>query len=197
MQPAPQMAQHLASYCTSCSPCCCALSPHRSHQECAAKARKVLQDTLEAYILSRDAPKGKRSDAAVAAAKAAAKRAAAAVIAAGGDGRQLDDASAGLLNLVLVPAQLKKLLLPLLRLRQACCHPQVCSSSKLTGSHGYGCGAFWLFPRRDVHKGLSPGLRISQVTVRGLWACSSWRLLEHTDHTSSWHCSAGSISKSG
>jgi hypothetical protein len=101
----------------------------RSHQECAAKARKVLQDTLEAHILARDAPKGKRSDAAVTAAKAAAKRSAAAVIAAGGDGGQLDAASAALLGLVLSPVQLKKLLLPLLRLRQACCHPQVSPGS--------------------------------------------------------------------
>jgi len=99
----------------------------RSHQECAAKARKVLQDALELYILNRDFPNGRRSggSAAIEAAKAAAKRAAAAAIAAGGDGRQLDEASAALLDLEVVSSQLKKLLLPLLRLRQACCHPQV------------------------------------------------------------------------
>lgn len=100
----------------------------RSHQECAAKARKVLQDALELYILNRNFPNGRRGggSAAVEAAKAAAKRAAAAAIAAGGDGRQLDEASAALLDLELGSSQLKKLLLPLLRLRQACCHPQVC-----------------------------------------------------------------------
>lgn len=97
----------------------------RSHQECAAKARKILQDALTEYIIQRDAPRGRRSDSTIAAAKAAAKRVAAAVIAAGGDGSQLDAAAAGLLDLELGPAQLKKLLLPLLRLRQACCHPQV------------------------------------------------------------------------
>lgn len=97
----------------------------RSHQECASKARKVLQDALTDYIIQRDAPRGRRSDSAIAAAKAAAKRVAAAVIAAGGDGGQLDASAAELLDLELGPAQLKKLLLPLLRLRQACCHPQV------------------------------------------------------------------------
>lgn len=106
---------------------CCA----RSHAECAAKARKVLQDALQEYLCRRDTGRGRRSsgsgniDAAVAAAKAAAKRVTAAIIAAGGDEEQLDAAAAELLDLQLGPAQLKKLLLPLLRLRQACCHPQV------------------------------------------------------------------------
>lgn len=106
---------------------CCA----RSHAECAAKARKVLQDALQEYLCRRDAGRGRRSsgsgnaDAAVTAAKSPAKRVTAAIIAAGGDEQQLDAAAAELLDLQLGPAQLKKLLLPLLRLRQACCHPQV------------------------------------------------------------------------
>jgi hypothetical protein len=85
----------------------------------------VLQDALEEAMM----PSGSRrntSEPAVTATKAAAKRAAAAVIAAGGDERQLEPAAASLLSRVLGPVQMKKLLLPLLRLRQACCHPQVC-----------------------------------------------------------------------
>lgn len=98
----------------------------------------MLQDALEDYICRRDAPRGRRSDSAIAAAKAAAKRVAAAVIAAGGDGRELDSSSAELLDLELGPAQLKKLLLPLLRLRQACCHPQVCVPCVCVGGGSRG-----------------------------------------------------------
>lgn len=135
VQPTPFFATSACLHVTARSksttfvhPCCCCA---RSHGECAAKARKVLQDALEQYICRRDAGRGRRSsgsgnaDAAVAAAKAAAKRVTAAIIAAGGDEQQLDAAAAELLDLQLGPAQLKKLLLPLLRLRQACCHPQV------------------------------------------------------------------------
>jgi hypothetical protein len=103
----------------------------------------VLQDALEDYICRRDAPSGRRSDSAIAAAKAAAKRVAAAVIAAGGDGRELDASSAELLDLELGPAQLKKLLLPLLRLRQACCHPQVRMASEHVVKTGLCCSAGW------------------------------------------------------
>lgn len=100
--------------------------PCRAHQDCAAKARKVLQNALTASILRS---RGVRTDAAAAAAKAAAASAAAAFIAAGGDHSALDGSSADvlrpLLGTQLVPAEQKKLLLPLLRLRQACIHPQV------------------------------------------------------------------------
>jgi hypothetical protein len=107
----------------------------------------VLQDALENYICRRDAPRGRRSDSAIAAAKAAAKRVAAAVIAAGGDGRELDTSSAELLDLELGPAQLKKLLLPLLRLRQACCHPQVRLESENVVQTGLYClVGFSVFP---------------------------------------------------
>lgn len=108
--------------------CCC----RRAHQDCAAKARKVLQDALAAVILQSRG--GRKSDtAALAAAKAAAAPAAAAAIAAG-DSRALDGAAAAvlgpLLGKQLVPAEQRKLLLPLLRLRQACIHPQVrCSTT--------------------------------------------------------------------
>jgi hypothetical protein len=111
----------------------------RAHQDCAAKARKVLQDALAASILRSRG--GKKTDtAAVAAAKATAAPAAAALIAAGGDRRALDGATAAvlcpLLGQQLVSAEQKKLLLSLLRLRQACIHPQVrCSSS----SSSRGC----------------------------------------------------------
>jgi hypothetical protein len=99
----------------------------------------VLQDVLEAHILAGSSVRGRSSssrtpeqEAALAAAAAAARKAAAAAIAAGGDGRELDAATAEvlgpLLGKELQPAQLKKLLLPLLRLRQACCHPQVCGA---------------------------------------------------------------------
>ena len=100
--------------------------------------------------MARDLPPGRRSaeDPAVTAAKAAAQRAAAAVIAAGGDERQLDEASAGLLDLELGPVQLKKLLLPLLRLRQACCHPQV----------GWGLGGVHTKQGHNRNVGLSVAL---------------------------------------
>lgn len=111
---------------------------------CAARARGVLQDALQDVIFRRDYPQQSRSDAAaVAAAKAAAKRAVTAAIAAGGASEQLEgegsSATAGLLDCVLGPVQLKKLLLPLLRLRQACCHPQVCFCVLvcITGLCGY------------------------------------------------------------
>jgi hypothetical protein len=113
---------------------CVLLCSCRSHQDCAAKARKVLQDALAAVILRQRG--GKQSDkAAVAAAKATAAPAAAALIAAGGDRQALDGATAALfgplLSQQLEPAAQKKLLLPLLRLRQACIHPQVCCSRVL------------------------------------------------------------------
>jgi hypothetical protein len=97
----------------------------------------VLQGALEASILAASHPSRGRAGmtrsaseaAALSAAKAAARAAAAAAIAAGGDGRQLTGEAARvlqpLLDSVLDPQAMKKLLLPLLRLRQACCHPQV------------------------------------------------------------------------
>jgi hypothetical protein len=121
--------------------CCCCCCCCRTHQECAAKARKVLQDALTKSILAaRRAAMTSRNltdlNAATAAAKAAAATAASAAIAAGGDGRQLDTAAAAVLGPILdsqlLPAEQRRLLLPLLRLRQACCHPQVTSCAGIT-----------------------------------------------------------------
>lgn len=109
------------------------LPASRAHQDCAAKARKVLQDAIAKEVLDRRQTAASTSTTA----KAAAARAAAAAIAAGGDGRDLDAASAAvlgpLLDRQLLPAEQKRLLLPLLRLRQACLHPQVGSHSNKTG----------------------------------------------------------------
>lgn len=105
------------------------LHTSRAHQDCAANARKVLQDAITNDIVKRKQASTSNSSAAADAAKAAAARAAAAAIAAGGDGRELDAASAAvlgpLLDRLLLPIEQKRLLLPLLRLRQACLHPQV------------------------------------------------------------------------
>ena len=71
----------------------------RAHSECAANARRALPERALA----------------LAAAEGASRRAS-------GAGLPLADP---LLDRVLTHSEQKKLLLPLLRLRQACCHPQV------------------------------------------------------------------------
>jgi hypothetical protein len=87
----------------------------RAHAECAANARRALPERALA----------------LATAEAASRRAS-------GAGLAPPDP---LLDRVLTHAEQKKLLLPLLRLRQACCHPQVGASGLRGGGGGGGGGS--------------------------------------------------------
>ena len=144
----------------------------RTHSECAGRARAVLQDSLAAAMV-RGAPElwsGKRADA-----RDAARPIAAAAITAIADGREPTGAPEALaalrplLSRPLLPPEQHKLLLPLLRLRQACIHPQVCVLCMKAAEEG------------QQHDGM-PGCSVpapavsacAAVSVQALAPLSSW-----------------------
>lgn len=141
--------------CADRSRCCCrsnlVLDPlllllrariacRRMHHENAAKARKVLQDALTARMAPHGAARGSTAYEAAASTVSAA-------LAAVADGRQPGSSVPApllaALDASLVPSEQKKLLVELVRLRQACCHPQVrmCLSAAVRGSAISSAGA--------------------------------------------------------